>query len=234
MWATIPGKRIVIVPIWGHLFSLAEKNCLRQTFPNLRNISLFPTSSHLMSNMDMESYHSETSRASSAIDAKLTGDKKLLAAARKVNEEMSITACGCRIKGNETCTAMCACQDKWRSCGIECNCHGFCCNSLYTLPNLNVRDGALGEELYTKEDIPASKVAFVVCGPIMTQEKYRQKHQKVQDKTAKHYGITVSWPGSSKGLPGEAEASKYVVDPFDNIVGAANHSCEPNVYIKAW
>lgn len=221
------------MPIWGHLFSLAD-NCLRQTFPNLRNISLFPTSSHLMSNMDMESYHSETSQASSAIDAKLTGDKKLLAAARNVNEEMAITACGCHIKGNETCTAMCACQDKWRSCGIECNCRGFCCNSLYTLPNLKVRDGALGEELYTKEDIPASKVAFVVCGPIMTQEKYRQKHQKVQDKTAKHYGITVSWPGSSKGLPGEAEASKYVVDPFDNIVGAANHSCEPNVYIEAW
>lgn len=169
-------------------------------------------------------------RAAVEVDARLKGDKKLMHASRGVSVELARVACQCRLRGRETCTTSCACVTKWKSCGEECECHGFCCNSIIHTPKLSIRSGALGEELYTKTDLPRGKLAFVVCGRIMTLPEYRLYHDKLTShprrKAVRHYGFPVSY----LGLP----PVKYVVDPFEDMTGAVNHSCEPNVVVEAW
>lgn len=164
-----------------------------------------------------------------AVDARLKGDKKLLHASRDVSLELARAACKCRLQGTRTCSTSCACVTKWKSCGVECECHGFCCNCIFHTPKLCIRSGALGEELYTKADLPKGKVAFVICGRIMPMPEYWRYHALNLERNChaiRHYGFSVSW----LGLP----PVKYVVDPFEDMTGAVNHSCEPNVVVEAW
>ena len=172
--------------------------------------------------------------ATAAVDARLRGDKKLLQAKPDVCVGLAKVSCKCRVIGNRTCIALCLCQAKWKSCGVECGCNGFCCNSFFYTPQLNIRQGALGEELYTKCDLPQHRICFVVCGPFMTVPEYRRYHEKLLHKPVKHYGVRVSWPGSLQDLPGSPDMDKYVIDPFDDMTGAVNHCCEPNIVIQAW
>lgn len=172
--------------------------------------------------------------ATLAVDTRLRGDRKLLHANLDVSAPLARVACECRLRGSRTCTANCPCLTKWKSCGVECECHGFCCNSFFHTPRLSIRNGALGEELYTKSDLPRYRIAFVVCGKIMTVPEYWRYHEKLMHRTVRHYGFTVSWPGLARGLPGNPDLDKYAVDPFEDMTGAVNHSCEPNVIFEAW
>ncbi|KAG0581253.1 hypothetical protein M758_4G241000 [Ceratodon purpureus] len=167
--------------------------------------------------------------ATLAVDARLKGDKKLVHASRRVSVELARVTCECRSRGIETCSTSCACVVKWKSCGVECECHGSCCNSLVHTPRVGIRSGALGEEFYTKVDLPRGKVAFVVCGRVMSLPEYWRYHEKVTGNpygnAVRHYGFPILWQGV---LP-----VKYVVDPFEDMTGAVNHSCEPNVVVEA-
>lgn len=164
-----------------------------------------------------------------AVDARLKGDKKLLLASRSVSTEVARVACKCRLRGRETCRASCTCVANWKSCGVDCECRGSCCNSFFHTPRLGIRSGALGEELFTKADLPRGKIAFVICGRVMTPHEYWRYHEEVtvnpHKNVVRHYGFPVSW----LGLP----PVKYIVDPFEDMTGAINHSCEPNVVVEA-
>jgi hypothetical protein len=106
--------------------------------------------------------------ATLAVDTRLKGDRKLLYANPDVSVPLARVACECRLQESRTCTANCPCLTKWKSCGMECEYHGFCCNSFFHTARLSIRNGVLGEELFTKSDLPCYRIAFVVCGRIMT------------------------------------------------------------------
>jgi hypothetical protein len=172
--------------------------------------------------------------ATLAVDTRLKGDRKLLHANLDVNVPLARVACECRLRGSRTCTANYPCLTKWKSCGVECKCHGFCCNIFFHTPRLNIRNGALGEEFFTKSDLPQYRIAFVVCGRIMTVPEYWRYHEKLLHRIVRHYGFSVSWPGPAHGFPRNPDLDKYAVDPFDDMMGAVNHSCEPNIVFEAW
>lgn len=196
-----------LTPVWGPRETKASKKCQQQ---------------------------GTAKAATAAVDARLRGEKDLLLASPDVNEELAKVSCQCRVRGSATCTSLCPCHCTKKSCGVDCECHGFCCNSFFSTPKLSIRKGALGEELYTRTDLPQGRLAFVVCGPIMTVCEYNRYHEKLQHRKVKHYGVTVSWPGSDQGLPGDPDLNKYIIDPFDDMTGALNHSCVPNVALEAW
>ncbi|XP_073392661.1 uncharacterized protein [Physcomitrium patens] len=165
-----------------------------------------------------------------AVDNSLKGNLKLLHANPKISAQLERVYCECRLRGSRTCTINCPCSTKWKSCGIECECHGFCCNSFFYTPRLSIR---LGEELYTKTDLSRYRIAFVICGRIMTVPEYWRYHEKMIHRAVRHYGFSVSWPGFAHGLPRNPDLDKYAVDPFEDMTGAVNHSCEPNIIVEA-
>lgn len=68
----------------------------------------------------------------------------------------------------------------------------------------------------------------------MTVPEYWRYHEKLFHRTVRHYGFPVSWPGPARGLPGNPDLDKYAIDPFEDMTGAVNHSCEPNIIFEAW
>lgn len=183
--------------------------------------------------IDMKYLQAEVTRAvSAAVDARFQGNDQLCIASADLNRTMARSECQCKVWGRETCSSTCTCRMGKKTCGIDCDCRGFCGNSFATLPRLDVREGALGRELYTREDLPEHKLAFVVCGHIMNDTHFQRI---LQHSSAKHqYAVSVSWPGSSQGLPGEPGSVNYVVDPSNHVSGKANHSCEPNTAVGPW
>lgn len=169
---------------------------------------------------------------SASVDENLTGNYELCMAGANLNRAMARYRCNCHVLGLETCSDTCSCRTAMKICGFECLCHGFCCNSFATLPNLDVRNGALGRELYTVDDLPYQKLAFVVCGHVMSEFQFQQvvEHYPCHQ----HYVSLVSWPGSSTNLPGIPGEVTYVVDPSTHFSGMANHSCDPNVAVGPW
>lgn len=89
------------------------------------------------------------------------------------------------------------------------------------MPRLDVRDGALGQELYTRDDLPQQKIAFVVCGTILTEALFQSI--AMIDPYHAYYGVRVAWPGHTKDVPGEPGEVKFVVDPSTHISAMANH-----------
>lgn len=84
----------------------------------------------------------------------------------------------------------------------------------------------MGEELYATTDLVKGTVAFVVCGRVMTVGESWKHFERYRDGGVRHYGFAVKWMGMAP--------VKYVVDPFEDVTGAVNHSCEPNVVVEAW
>lgn len=63
--------------------------------------------------------------------------------------------------------------------------------------------------------------------------EYWRYHEKMIHRAVRHYGFSVSWPGFAHGLPRNPDLDKYAVDPFEDMTGAVNHSCEPNIIVEA-
>jgi hypothetical protein len=189
--------------------------------------------------------------STAVVDAKIHGNKKLLAAAMDVNKVLAeVEACQCMMRGAETCSSasLCCCHGKYRrSCDLRCLCHGHCCNSLINTPELGIREGVLGRELFTKTNLPLNKIAFVVCGNILTTSDYENCYEEMMLQLAGSraapsvylYCIKVSsWLGSAQGLPPlgapHPHPDQYVIHHLNDMSGAANHSCNPNIQIQAW
>ena len=166
------------------------------------------------------------------VDAKMSGTLLLSLPSAETNKAMAKYECDCYVRGKETCSGTCLCRIAMKVCEVPCNCHGFCCNSIATMPKLDVRDGALGKELYTREDLPQQKLAFVVCGKILTEALFRSI--AMIDRHRPYYGVRVVWPGRTNNVPGDPGEVKFVVDPSTHISGMANHSCDPNTVVSPW
>lgn len=166
------------------------------------------------------------------VDAHMSGTPLLSLPSAETNHAMAQHECDCYVRGKETCSGTCSCRTAMKVCEVTCNCHGFCCNSLATMPKLDVRGGALGQELYTKEDLPQQKLAFVVCGKILTDALFHDI--AMIDPHRHYYGVRVSWPGYSQNVPGVPREVNFVVDPSRHISGMANHSCDPNTAVSPW
>ncbi|KAH8933277.1 hypothetical protein BDL97_18G021700 [Sphagnum fallax] len=160
-----------------------------------------------------------------------------------------VEGCQCMMRGAETCSSasLCCCHGKYRrSCDLRCLCHGHCCNSLINTPELGIREGVLGRELFTKTNLPLNKIAFVVCGNILTTSDYENCYEEMMLQLAGSraapsvylYCIKVSsWLGSAQGLPPLGDPhphpDQYVIHHLNDMSGAANHSCNPNIQIQA-
>jgi hypothetical protein len=166
------------------------------------------------------------------VDANMSGTLLLSLPSAGTNEAMAKYECDCFVRGKETCSGTCLCRSAMKVCEVTCNCHGFCCNSLATMPKLDTRDGALGQELYTREDLPPQKIAFAVCGKILTEALFHSI--AMIDPHRLYYGVRVAWPGQTKNVPGEPKEVEFVIDPSTHISGTANHSCDPNTIVSPW
>lgn len=166
------------------------------------------------------------------VDAHMSGTPILTHPSAATNHAMAQRMCECYVRGKETCSGSCACRTTMKVCEVTCNCHGFCCNSLATLPKLDVRDGPLGHEVFSNVDLPQHKLAFVMCGQIVT-EKILQG-LAMMDPRRCYYGVRVSWPGWSMDVPGEPGEVEFAVYPWNHISALANHSCDPNMAVSPW
>lgn len=166
------------------------------------------------------------------VDAHMSGSLLLALPSAETNKALAQYECDCFVIGNDTCSGTCLCHMAMKVCDVACNCHGFCCNSFATMPRLDVREGALGQELFTDHDLPQQKIAFVVCGQILSEVLHHDI--ATIDPRRQHYGVRVSWPGHSKDVPGKPGEVEFVLDPMTHISGMANHSCDPNIVVGPW
>lgn len=81
------------------------------------------------------------------VDPHMSGTPLLSIPSAETNQAMAESECHYYGRGKEICSGTCACRTAMKVCEVTCNCHGFGCNSFATMPKLDVREGALGQEL---------------------------------------------------------------------------------------
>ncbi|KAG0599608.1 hypothetical protein M758_12G165100, partial [Ceratodon purpureus] len=167
-----------------------------------------------------------------SFDEQLPCEKQYNATPNNVNEFMRSHKCSCEvptIDGILQCQYGCSCDHFRKTCGIDCACEGMCIpNTFLHLPEVDLRLGIAGDELYTEEDIDSGRLAYVFTGK-MTSLK---EHQKlVKGKQPDLYAITGRWPGEEANGIGISGIPTFVIDTYKEIAGFINHSCDPNTEV---
>jgi len=149
-----------------------------------------------------------------------------------VNEFIQKQTCKCSnetIDGVHQCQYGCSCNYWRKTCSLDCACEGMCVpNTFLHLPDLDVRLGIAGVELYTEEDIDSGRLAFVFTGEMTSLKKYL----KITNDGRIHlYAMIGRWKGERLFNVGKDGVPSFVLDTFEEAAGFANHSCEPNVEV---
>ena len=171
--------------------------------------------------------------AEDGLDAKLVcKGQQYNATTEDVNRFMQSQKCTCqhpRVKGIVQCQFGCSCDIIRKTCSIDCSCEGLCIpNTFLHFPQIAVRVGLVGDELYAVEDIDAGRLAYVFTGVL---KSVKQHMKDVKGKPPDLYTITARWQGEEAGLPSKAGNPTFVVDAFEEIAGFVNHSCDPNTEV---
>jgi len=166
------------------------------------------------------------------LDKDLPCKKKYNATSDDVNEFMQKQICKCAVEtigGTLQCQYGCSCNYFRKTCSLDCGCEGMCIpNTFLHLPNLEVRIGIAGDELYTEEDIDSGQLAFVFTGEMTSLKKYCKSMKKNQVDL---YSITGRWKGGGLHNIGKDGVPTFVIDTYKEEAGFANHSCNPNLEV---
>lgn len=167
-----------------------------------------------------------------SFDEQLPCKKQYNALPEDVNKYMQKLKCTCAsetIEGILQCQYGCACNNFRKTCSLHCACEGMCVpNTLLHLPELDVRLGIAGDEIYTEEDIDSGRMAFVFTGKMTSIKKYLKS---IEGKQPDLYGITGSWQGEELHGIGKDGVPTFVINTYKEVAGFINHSCDPNTEV---
>lgn len=172
-------------------------------------------------------------QAEEALDEQLPCKKQYNAVLlHDANAFMQNHKCNCTertINGILQCQYGCSCSYVRKTCSIDCACEGKCVpNTFLHLPDVDVRLGVAGDELYAEEDIDSGRLAFVFTGKLTSLNKYLKS---VKGKKYDLYAIVGKWQGEGFHGVGKDGVPTFVINTFQEVTGFANHSCDPNVEI---
>jgi len=166
------------------------------------------------------------------LDEELPCKKKYNALSDDVNKFMEKQICKCSVEtigGTLQCQYGCSCNYWRKTCSLDCGCEGMCIpNTFLHLPDLEVRIGIAGDELYTEEDIDSGRLAFVFTGEMTSLKKYLKS---IEDQQIDLYSIIGRWKGGGLYNIGKDGVPTFVINTYKEEAGFANHSCDPNLEV---
>lgn len=156
------------------------------------------------------------------------------ATTKDVNEYMAKQKCNCApstLTGILQCQYGCSCTTIRRTCGMDCKCEGVCAaNSFLEFPELDVRLGINGDEIYAEEDIEYGRLIIVFTGT-MTDMISHQKELARSHSSHDLYSIVGKWQGEDNLGVGKNGVPTFVINTIDKPAGFINHSCDPNMEV---
>ena len=167
-----------------------------------------------------------------SFDEQLPCKKQYNAAPNNVNEFMRTHKCSCKVPTSDgilQCQYGCSCDHFRKTCDLNCACEGMCIpNTFLHLPEVDIRLGIAGDELYTEEDIDSGRLAYVFTGK-MTSLKQHQK--AIKGKQPHLYSVIGRWQGKETNEIGRPGVPTFVIDTYKEVAGFVNHSCDPNTEV---
>jgi hypothetical protein len=171
-------------------------------------------------------------RVEASFDEQLPCKKKYNATPDNVNEFMQNHKCSCEVSpvdGILQCQYGCSCDHFRKTCGLDCACEGMCIpNTFLHLPEVDIRLGIAGDELYTEEDIDSGRLAYVFTGKMTSLKQYQKN---IKGKQPDLYSITGRWQGEEADGIGKPGVPTFVIDTYREVAGFVNHSCDPNTEV---
>jgi len=156
------------------------------------------------------------------------------AATKDVNEFMENKKCNCTpstLEGILQCQYGCSCISYRRTCGIDCNCEGICIpNSFTEFPELDVRLGINGDEIYAEEDIEYGRLIIVFTGEMTDVSSHHKELAKAQT-SHDLYAVCGQWQGEEILRVGKNGVPTFVTNTINKPAGFINHSCDPNMEV---